>query len=68
MSSVALKIAGMECPNCAMKLEGLEDSLPGVAMVEASYRKGSMLVEYDETLLDEADIREAVERLGYTVI
>jgi copper chaperone CopZ len=50
-----------------MKLEGLEDSLPGVAMVEASYRKGRMVVEYDESMLGEAAIQAAVEHMGYTV-
>ena len=67
MTRLVLSIANMECPNCAMKLEGLEDSLPGVAMVEASYRRGRMVVEYDESMLSEAAIQAAVEHMGYTV-
>jgi copper chaperone CopZ len=51
-----------------MRIEGLEDKLAGVKKVEASYRKGQMTVEYDETRLTEAQIFTAVERLGYTVL
>ncbi|NTV64846.1 MAG: SPASM domain-containing protein [Oscillochloris sp.] len=65
----------VKSPNCAiykalypevMRLEGLEDDLPGVKSVVASYRKGQMTVEYDETRLSEAQILAAVARLGYT--
>jgi copper chaperone CopZ len=62
------KVGDMHCANCAMRIESLEDKLVGVKSVEASYRKGQMTVEYDETRLTEAQIFAAVERLGYTVI
>jgi copper chaperone CopZ len=37
---LTLKITDMQCPNCAMILEGIEDKLPGVERAEASYHKG----------------------------
>ncbi len=64
---ITLTIQGIECPNCAMRLESIEDRLPGVLRAEASYQKGRMTVEYNEAQLDEAQIREAVQRLGYEV-
>ena len=33
------RVPDMECPNCAMHLEGLEDELPGVKRVAASYKQ-----------------------------
>ena len=57
----------MHCTNCVMRIEGLEDTLPGVKSVSASYRTGKMTVEFDEAQLTEAQIFAAVERLGYTV-
>ena len=60
-------IPDMHCSACVMKLESLEDVLPGVKMVQASYHKQSMLVEYDDRLLDETLIRDAIQALGYTV-
>lgn len=62
---IVLKITGMECPNCAMTLESLEDKLPGVQRAEASYHKAQMLVEFDEDRVSEAQIRAAIQKLGY---
>jgi copper chaperone len=64
---ITLTIQGMECPNCAMKIEGIEDRLLGVQRAEASYRKGLLVVEYNESLVSEAQICQAVEELGYQV-
>ena len=64
-TKIVLKITGMECPNCAMILESIEDNLRGVIRVEASYRKAQLTVEYDPTQLTEETIKQAVKRLGY---
>ncbi len=64
---ITLTIQGMECPNCALRLESIEDRLPGVLRAEASYQKGRMSVEYNEAQINEAQIKEAVQRLGYEV-
>ena len=46
-------VAGMTCPNCAMKLEGMEDDIPGVQRVIARYRNGTVEIEFDEHQVDE---------------
>jgi copper chaperone len=61
------RVTDMECPSCAMRLEGLEDDLPGVVRVRASYPKQQLEVEYDDTRLTAAEIVAAIQRLGYTV-
>jgi copper chaperone CopZ len=66
MKKITLTVSDMHCVNCAMTLQSLEDDLPGVKQVDASYRSGKMLVEYDEAILDEAKIIAAVKDLGYT--
>ena len=63
-----MKISGMECPNCAMILERIEDKVDGVKMVEASYHKGEMKVEFDEVKISEGQIKAEVKRLGYEVV
>lgn len=50
-----------------MTLEALEDDLPGVKRVSASYRKRRRVVEFDETQVSEAAVIAAIEELGYTV-
>ncbi|MHB0989627.1 MAG: cation transporter [Bellilinea sp.] len=64
---VTLKITGMECPNCSMNLERIEDKLKGVVFAEASYRKEQMVVEYDDAVLTLEQIKAEVKRLGYEV-
>jgi copper chaperone CopZ len=61
------RVTDMECPSCAMRLEGLEDDLPGVKRVRASYVKQQIEVEYDDIRLTPADIIAAIQGLGYTV-
>jgi copper chaperone CopZ len=60
-------ITNMECPNCAMILESIEDKLPGIREINASYKKGEMMVEFDEALVSEAEILAAIQKKGYTV-
>ena len=64
---ITMKISGMECPNCAMILERIEDKLKGVILAEASYHKEQMVVEYNETQLTEEQITAEVQRMGYQV-
>lgn len=64
---ILIKIEGMQCTNCPMILEGIEDKLPGVLSAEASYRKSQMLVEYDDARLSQQAIQAAIEKLGYGV-
>jgi copper chaperone CopZ len=62
------KVPDMHCVNCAMRLESLEDELPGVRRIDASYRKGEMQVEYDENQLNIEQIIAAVGKKGYSAI
>lgn len=61
------RLAGMHCPNCVMRVESIEDDLPGIRQVSASYRRGEMVVEFDEALVSEAQIVAAVQARGYRV-
>jgi copper chaperone CopZ len=59
------KVPDMECPNCAMHLEGLEDELPGVKRINASYLKLSMEVDFDEKQVSIEEIISAAQAIGY---
>jgi copper chaperone CopZ len=65
MLKQTFRVTGMHCPNCAMNLESLEDLLPGVQQISASYKKGEMVIAYDESVLDAARIIAAVSKKGY---
>jgi copper chaperone CopZ len=65
MVKIAYRVEGMHCSNCAMNIEGIEDDLPGIKQVSASYQKGQMVVEFDEAKVNEAQILAAVKKRGY---
>ena len=58
----------MHCANCSMRIESIEDDLPGIKEVNASYHKQNMVVEYDETQLTDEQIIAAVKKKGYQAI
>ena len=67
MIKQTLLVSDMHCSNCAMKIESLEDELPGVKSVNASYQKGRVVVEFDEQKITLEQIVEGVKRKGYTI-
>ena len=68
MIKKTFNIPDMSCTNCAMKLESLEDTLPGVKEINASYHKLQMMVEFDESKLTTDQIIAAVKKKGYQAI
>ena len=62
------RVPDMHCTACVMRLEGLEDELPGVKRVTASYRKQQMEVEYNETEVTALQIMAAAKKRGYEAI
>lgn len=62
------KVPAMSCTNCAMKLESIEDELAGVKEVNASYHRLEMIVEFDETKVDEDQIIAAAKKKGYQAL
>ncbi len=64
---ITLRIPDMHCPSCVLRLQGLEDDLPGVERVDGSYQKQRLDIVFDETRLSQAAIVAAIADLGYTV-
>lgn len=62
------RVPDMHCTACVMRLEGIEDELPGVKRVTASYRKQQMEVEYNEIEVTELQIMVAAKKRGYEAI
>jgi len=68
MTTKTFSIPDMNCTACVMHLEGIEDKLRGIEMIDANYRKQRMQVEYNEDEVSEHDIIAAVKKEGYTAI
>ena len=63
---ITLRVPDMHCPACVMQLQALEDDIPGILQVDASYTKQKMDVRFDETRITETAIVEAIKKVGYT--
>ncbi len=50
---VTYSIPDMHCGNCVMHLEALEDELPGIISINASYHKQLMIVDFNPDILQE---------------
>ena len=68
MIGKTFNVPDMHCSNCSMKLESIEDDLPGIKEINASYHRQQMVVEFDESKLTEADIIAAAQEKGYQAI
>lgn len=66
MTETVIKIEGMSCGHCVMRVKKAVDGLPGVT--ESNVTIDSASVKYDETKIQKGDIVSAIEKAGYKVI
>ena len=65
---IIFNVKNMHCGNCAMILESLEDELPGINEISASYHKQQLEVGFDERLLNLDEIIQAARKKGYDLV
>jgi copper chaperone len=65
MAELNLKIEGMSCQHCVMRVKKAVESLPGISSAEIGI--GTAKITYDESKTRERDLKEAVEKAGYTL-
>lgn len=65
MSSTTLTIPGIHCDHCKSSIEGALNQLDGVHSAEVSVDERTVAVEYDESAVDVAAIKDAIIEQGY---
>lgn len=65
MAEVSLKIDGMSCGHCIMRVKKAIDSISGVSSSDVTV--GSARVVFDESKTRSEDILKAVQNAGYQV-
>ncbi len=60
-------VEGMTCDHCEESVQKGVAELPGIQLVEANYEDSTTKVVYDPSLVDETQIKSAIEKRGYTV-
>lgn len=67
LKSQILQVDGMDCGSCAKTIEASLQQLSGVMSASVSFATGQVKVSYDPHLLSEAEIKNRITVLGYTV-
>jgi len=65
MKTAMLPVKGLNFAGCAREIEKHLGKLAPIAHVEASYVSQTATITYDETQLDEAQLREMVKECGF---
>jgi P-type Cu2+ transporter len=65
METVTLPVKGLNFAGCAREIEKNLGKLAPIALVAASYVSQTVTITYDETRLDEAQLREMVKDCGF---
>jgi copper chaperone len=66
MTTLTIAIDGMTCGHCLRTVDGALRSLPGVSVEHL--KVGSATVTFDETVIDQERIAQAIEDAGYGVL
>lgn len=66
--STEIRVKGMTCASCEMRIENKLKKLPGVTDVKVSYRKSSLQITYEPKMIEIDKIIETIEKLDYKVV
>lgn len=65
MKEYVVDVRGMSCSSCERRVIEALKRLYGVNDVRADYRRNEVVITADS--IDERDVKQAIEKLGYTV-
>ena len=65
MKNEKFNVTGMTCAACQANVSKTVSKLNGIKSVDVNLLSGSMKVEYDENIIKESEIIDAVQGIGY---
>ena len=68
VESRLLHITGLDCPDCALKLERSLGAAPGVAAARLDFGAATLKLEFDPAVTDARRLVREVERHGYRTV
>jgi len=66
-ATVKYRVKGMDCPNCASKIETAVGRVQGAGDIRVSYGTGTLVLLLDETATPRAAVELQVRKLGFDV-
>ena len=67
MEKITMNVEGMSCDHCVKAVTNAVSALPGIMGVTVDLGAGTVTVEHDPGIADEAKIRAEIEDQGYDV-
>ncbi len=68
MAKTTLKIQGMTCNHCVMRVAKALKAVPGVQDAQVDLQKGEASVTFDEAKATQENMSKAVVEAGYKVV
>ncbi len=65
--SAVIQVEGMACEHCVKAVHDALAALNGVQSVRVDLAAGRAEVSYDQSVLDEAALADAIEQVGFDV-
>lgn len=62
------KVEGMHCASCAKSVETMLGSIEGIGTANVNFADESVLVEYDDSKVEEEKMKDHVQQIGYDLI
>jgi copper chaperone len=66
MASITFQVQGMSCNHCVKSVEGALQEVGATGKVDLA--QGTVTVQYEESKLSPAALKEAIEEQGYDVV
>ncbi|NLO75980.1 MAG: copper-translocating P-type ATPase [Clostridia bacterium] len=66
--SVTLKVRGLKCADCAIKIEKKLKQVPGVCRVTVNYVAEKLFLTYYSSQVSVKEVMDILEKLGYDVV
>ena len=63
-----MKISGMTCTLCSIKIENALERMEGILKVQVSYASEKAAIEYDGDLVTAQTIAGQIEKVGFFVV
>ena len=66
--TATIRVDGMMCSKCTSSVEKALKATPGVEKVEVSLQRKEAVVEYDDSKVTEAKLREVINSTGFKAV
>ena len=67
LKKVVYKIKGLDCPACAINIDGSLEETPGIKKAETNYASSQTNIEFDPEKIGEKEIKQIIKKTGYSV-